>query len=287
MPGQMILQIWDVQHGACAMLTHQSDSGVQGRLAMVDSGDNGLTGWKPSTYIKHHLRRTVLDYLFITNADLDHMSDLNNLWTEGIDVSTFYRNRSVSPEVLRIIKEASGELTDDIERYLSLHAGYVHSVDAPFDQNMGGITATTFWNSYPCFYDTNNLSLVVFFKFGPFKILFPGDLEEDGWLALLEQQAFREELTGTTALVASHHGRTNGYCQRIFDYFEPQVVVISDKSIVHSTQKPQYQYVASDYGVLVSNTNRRRRCLTTRKDGSILFTVSDDGRYSVTTEYDG
>jgi mRNA degradation ribonuclease J1/J2 len=69
-----------------------------------------LTGWKPSTYIKHYLKRNVLDYLFVTNADLDHISDLNNLWKEGITVSTFFRNRSVSPEVMRIIKEASGEL---------------------------------------------------------------------------------------------------------------------------------------------------------------------------------
>src|SRR5581483_3511409 len=36
--------------------------------------------------------------------------------------------------------------------------------------------------------------------------LFPGDLEEDGWLALLEQPEFRAELVGTTVLVASDHG---------------------------------------------------------------------------------
>ncbi len=287
MPGTMILRIWDVQHGACAMLTHESENGVQGRLAMIDSGDNGATGWKPSTYITSHLRRDVLDYLFITNADLDHMSDLNNLWRAGISVSSFYRNRSVSPGALRIIKEASGELTDDIERYLTLHSDYVHPLDAPFDQSMGGITATTFFNPYPRFYDTNNLSLVVFLKFGPFKILFPGDLEEDGWLALLEQPAFCVELANTTVLVASHHGRANGYCQRIFDYFTPQAIVVSDKSIVHTTQKLQYQYAAADHGVLVSNTNLRRRCLTTRKEGWILFKVSENGNYTVTTEYNG
>lgn len=287
MSGQMILRIWDVQHGACAMLTHESDNGVQGWLAMIDSGDNGLTSWKPSIYIRNHLQRSVLDYLFITNADMDHMSDLDNLWSEGITVSTFYRNRSVSPVALRIIKEAGGELTDDIERYLTLHTDYVHPVSTPFNQHMGGTTASTFWNPYPRFYDTNNLSLVVFFKFGSFKILFPGDLEEDGWLALLDQQAFREELTNTTVLIASHHGRTNGYCQRIFDYFTPQVVVVSDKSIIQSTQRPQYQYAASDPCVLLSNTNRRRRCLTTRKDGSILFKVRDDGHYTITTEYGG
>lgn len=131
MPGEMILKIWDVEHGACAMLTHRSAYGVEGRLAMIDSGDNSTTGWKPSTYIKHYLKRNVLDYLFVTNADLDHISDLNNLWKEGITVSTFFRNRSVSPEVMRIIKEASGELTEDIERYLDIHAGYVYPRGRP------------------------------------------------------------------------------------------------------------------------------------------------------------
>lgn len=111
---------------------------------MIDSGHNSDSGWKPSTYIKHHLKRNVLDYLYVTNADLDHVSDLNNLWREGVAVSTFVRNRSVSPEVMRVIKEFGGELTEDIERYLDLHAGHIHPVDAPFDQNMGGITARAF-----------------------------------------------------------------------------------------------------------------------------------------------
>ena len=130
----MILKIWDVEHGACAMLTHRSAYGVEGRLAMIDSGDNSTTGWKPSTYIKHYLKRNVLDYLFVTNADLDHISDLNNLWKEGITVSTFFRNRSVSPEVMRIIKEASGE-TDRGHRTILGHSCRLrHPVDVPFDE---------------------------------------------------------------------------------------------------------------------------------------------------------
>jgi len=213
----MILRIWDVQHGSCAMLAHRSASGVEGRAAMMDSGDNGETGWKPSTYIKHWLRRDVLDYLFITNADLDHMSDLNNLWCQGIAVNVCFGNRGVFTHALRIIKEAGGELTDDIERYLALHAGYVHSVSAPFDQNMGGITATTFCNLYPRFYDTNNLSLVVFFKFGPFKILFPGDLESDASLASLKQPAFRTGRIGITYWMYYIGGeRTAGFAARTY-----------------------------------------------------------------------
>jgi len=288
----MILKVWDVQHGACAMVTHQSVYGVEGRLAMIDSGHNDDTGWRPSTYIKCQLSRNVLDYLFVTNADLDHISDLNNLWREGVAVTTFTRNCSVAPGELQAIKETGGELTDDIARYLALHAGYVHPVDAPFDQNMGGITARVFWNSPPRFYDTNNLSMAVFFKYGNFKILFPGDLEEDGWLALLEREEFCSELVGTTVLVASHHGRENGYCDAVFNYCQPRAVVMSDKAIVHGTQgmTETYRQRVIDHwpdGVVVRTTGRRRHVLTTRRDGWIQFVVDDNSNFQIFTEYNG
>ena len=38
--GQMVLKIWDVEHGACAMLQHQIGN-YFGRLAMIDSGCTG------------------------------------------------------------------------------------------------------------------------------------------------------------------------------------------------------------------------------------------------------
>ena len=288
----MIINIWDVQHGACAMVTHRSINGVEGRLAMIDSGHNHDTGWKPSSYIKHYLKRNVMDYLFVTNADQDHISDLNNMCREGIAVSNFWRNRSISPEAIRHIKEVGGELTADIERYLDLHARYNHPVAIPFDQNMGGITARAFWNSPPHFDDTNNLSMAVFLNYGTFKILFPGDLEKDGWLALLDRVEFREQLAGTTVLVASHHGRENGYCDELFSYCHPRAIVLSDKAIVHDTQRMTQTYrqrVIEGWpdGVNVQTTRRRRYVLTTRRDGWIQFVVDDAGNFDIFTEGHG
>jgi hypothetical protein len=59
--GIMRLRIWDVEHGACAMLQHVMPGlggEVGGRLAMIDSGDSGI--WSPSTYIRRDLNRTLL-----------------------------------------------------------------------------------------------------------------------------------------------------------------------------------------------------------------------------------
>ena len=283
--GEMILRVWDVEHGACAMVQHVMGQ-YGGKLAMIDSGSTD--DWRPSDYIRSDMRRTSLDYLFITNADQDHMSDLHGLWDARINVPVMYRNPSYTGAQMRQIKRKSGPLTADAERYVSACCSFNEPVDEPFDMHMGGIAATTFWNPYPTFPDTNNLSLVVFIKYGNFKILFPGDLEKAGWRALLQRPEFCAELRGTDVLVASHHGRESGYCADIFDYFTPSAVVISDKPIQHETQQtvPDYRRVVRSQGVRVSTTMKDRHVLTTRRDGWIQFNVDIDN-YKITTEYKG
>jgi hypothetical protein len=283
MANEMYLRIFDVEHGACAMFFSPSGQ----RLAMIDSGDNSTTGWRPSTFIKHQLKRSVLDYLFITNADQDHLSDLEGLWEAGVAVKVFFGNTSPEPSILRRIKEAVCGffgLTKDIERYLTIRRDYIHPVEVPFNDGMDGVTCETFSNTHPRFRDTNNLSLVVFITYGNFTICFPGDLEEEGWLALLENPQFVAALKRTTILVASHHGRANGYCAEVFKHCTPRAVVISDKSIEHQTQiDVDYSKVVDENGVGVRNEPRRRHVLTTRRDGDITFRVTAGG-FDVMTE---
>lgn len=284
--GILRLRIWDVEHGACAMLHHE-ENGIAGRLAMIDSGSS--FSWSPSRFIRYSLDRTVLDYLFITNADQDHISDLQGLWDYGVSVPVWHRNPTLSPQAFQQIKERGGPLTDDAWRYLRNLSGMVAPVSQPFNNHMGGVTCELFWNSYPKFTNANDLSLVVFIKFAGFKILFPGDLEKAGWLALLENPRFRTELADTDILVASHHGRENGYCEELFDYCRPQAVVMSDRSIVHDTQLMVQTYhnkIASyrPQGVLVATTGRRRHVLTTRRDGHVQFDVGHNRVFSIATQ---
>ena len=284
----MALRIWDVEHGACAMLAPVSNS-VLGRLAMIDSGHT--EDWRPSEHIRE-LGRNRLDYLFVTNADQDHLSDLEGLWEQDIHVATLTRNPYPNPEELRKIKLQGGSLTNDIERFLNMHGKYNQPATEPFNSHMGGIRKRTFFNKYPDFTDTNNLSLVVFIEYNGFKILFPGDLEVDGWLALLSREDFRAELVGIDILVASHHGRQNGYCQEVFDYCSPRAVIMSDKSIQHDTQlmAQTYRNQIVKYhpdGVIVATTMKRRHVLTTRRDGYINFSVGTDGSFIIDTEYAG
>jgi beta-lactamase superfamily II metal-dependent hydrolase len=170
--------------------------------------------------------------------------------------------------------------------YIQACSSFNQPASEPFDQYMGGITATTFWNSYPLFTDTNNLSLVVFIRYANVSILFPGDLEKDGWRALLQRPDFREQLSKVDILVASHHGRESGFCPEVFYYCKPQAIVISDKPIEHETQltHPDYRAVTTDLGVRVRTTNKMRHVLTTRRDGTIQFDVFDNGTFYIDTE---
>lgn len=293
MAGDMIVTIWDVEHGACAMIEHTES----GRIAMIDSGHNTTEKWYPSQYIKNVLKRDALDYLFITNADLDHLDDLNGLWKAGIEVKTLIRSKGISPADLRKIKMESARdtgLGEDIERYLSIHQSYNTTASEPFNAHMGGISYKSFWNSYPEFNKTNDLSMAVFFQYGSFKILFPGDLEVAGWRKLLENKSFREELDSTTVLVAAHHGRDNGFCEDVFEQrllgrkWEPRCVVMSDKNIEHKTQEGMAQRYAAktgDEGVITHGKNKRR-VLTTRSDGRIQFIVKPGGIFDVKLECD-
>ncbi len=285
MPGQMVLRIWDVAHGACAMLTHHHD-GRDGRIAMIDSGST--VGWNPSTCIRNGLGRSTLDYLFITNADQDHMDDLQGLWDQNIAVTTLLRNPSYTGEDMRRLKRQSGPLTNDAQRYTSACEVYNQPVTEPFNAYMGGITATTFWNNYPAFQSTNDLSLVIFIQYAGVKMLFPGDLEKPGWRALLQRPDFCAELHNLDFLVASHHGRENGFCPELFNYCRPDAVIISDKPIEHETQQTVPDYCAViGRGVPVRTTNKRRHVLTTRRDGWIQITIFDNGWYSFDTEKRG
>ncbi|HEY1525427.1 MAG TPA: hypothetical protein VGH51_04245 [Candidatus Angelobacter sp.] len=121
-----------------------------------------------------------------------------------------------------------------------------------------GVELTTFWNSYPEFTDTNNLSVVSFLQYGGSSICVTGDLERAGWESLLLRSDFREHLHSVNIFIASHHGRISGYCERVFDYCNPAIILISDKEMVYESQKCDYAKHAS--GITWNGSNGKTIC---------------------------
>ncbi len=260
----MYLQIFDVEHGACALVTCENAA----RL-MIDCGHNATTGWRPGAHLKQQGIVT-LEQLAITNYDEDHVSGIADLLGQ-INVQWLYRNRSVSAQTIQHLKSEDG-MGSGIERL-------VQAIDNTFTGStsgagvaepvFAGLERQYFYNDYPAIDDENNLSLVVHLKCHGVGIMFPGDLETAGWRALLQRQDFRQALSDTNVLIASHHGRENGCCDEIFEYCKPFYIVISDKGYMYDTQQTIPYYRRFTRGG--SFRGETRHVLTTRSDGPITF----------------
>ncbi len=154
----MQLQIFDVEHGACALLT--ADNGTR---LMIDCGHNASTGWKPGTYLRQR-GITHLDMLAVTNYDEDHVSGANNLFDQ-IEVGWLCRNPSVSAAQIQTLKSEDGmgpgiaRLVGEIQSRFS-----GPSISSPGPAFNGLTERSNYYNSFPLFDDENNLSLAVFLK---------------------------------------------------------------------------------------------------------------------------
>jgi beta-lactamase superfamily II metal-dependent hydrolase len=261
----MQLEIFDVEHGACALLT--CDNGTR---MMIDCGHNATTDWRPGTFLRRQRGTTDLEFLVVTNYDEDHVSGLPNL-LDNVNVRWLIRNKTVTPERLKYLKSEDGmgrgieALTDMAKIYASEGVGTARP-ECP------GVERKIFHNDYPAFEDENNLSLVLYLQVNGIGFLFPGDLETKGWESLLaKSEEFRQAVKNTHVLIAAHHGRENGICDDIFAKYgcSPYWVVISDKGYMHDTQKTAPYYSSKVRGGGFRNENRK--VLTTRKDGAVTF----------------
>jgi len=261
----MWLQIFDVEHGACSLLTSDNNT----RL-MIDCGHNATTGWKPGTYLAQQGIGT-LEMLAITNYDEDHASGAPDLF-DKVHVAWLLRNKSVSGATIKHLKRENG-IGPGISA-LAYAIDYVFTgpgaptVPEPLFQ---GVTRQVFYNSYPQFEDENDLSMVVFLKCHGLGIMLPADLEKAGFAEMLKIESFKQALLETNIYLAPHHGREGGCSDQIRPYLRNVFyVVISDKGYQYETQEtlPFYQSIAK--GGPYRN-EPSRRVLTTRCDGRIAF----------------
>ncbi|MEQ0775945.1 MBL fold metallo-hydrolase [Paraburkholderia tropica] len=274
----MHLTVFDVQHGACALLTCDN-----GDRIMVDCGHNGTNDWRPGNYLAERNVKH-LDLLVVTNYDEDHVSGLPNL-QEKVSIGALLRNKTVSPDVLTQLKSDDG-MGVGIDALVAMARRYTGELKDPPEFPL--VKRQVFRNSYPDFQDENNLSLVLHLEIAGFHFLFPGDLEKAGWKALLENnQSFRDTVKKIDFLFAAHHGRENGLYEPLFEQYgcKPHVVIISDKKKAHQSQETTAYYADHVKGLAVEGN--QRFVLTTRSDGTIRFDFNQNDRLcTVQTKYD-
>jgi beta-lactamase superfamily II metal-dependent hydrolase len=273
----VIVQVYDVEHGACALVTADN-----GKRIMIDCGHSAANDFYPGTYLRAAgIDR--LETLYVTNYDEDHVSGIENLYSNVPNIPTIGRNRTVSPSLIRYLKSE-----DDMGRGIeflvdSLEQNYGGGTVPIASIDLAGLNIETFANSpSPDINDENNLSMVVVLEYAGTRFLFSGDMETKGWKQLLTNARFREVLSqGIDVYFAAHHGRENGKSDELFALIRPRFVVMSDKKMGFQSQEtvPWYRH-RCEGGTMLGETTKRH-VLTTMRDGNLLFDVRPDGSYLV------
>jgi beta-lactamase superfamily II metal-dependent hydrolase len=253
----MRVEIFNVGHGAAALMVADNNN-----LILFDCGhDSG--GFRPSVYLPQRWR--AVQQLVVSHYDSDHVSDLANLRAR-MPIERVLSNPTISINEIRRLKLQEGVLTPGMAALLEMKSSFG---PVAVEADLAGITIPYFYLPYgPNYADMNNISIVAFVRYADFCAVFPGDIERGGWLALLDDQAFRQNLAAVNVFVASHHGREDGYCEEVFQYCNPDVVVISDGSIQYDSQEHSYDRHAKG---LNFSRDGWRYVLTTRCDGHIVI----------------
>ena len=262
----MKVEIFDVEHGGCALITAES-----GARMLIDCGYNSSTGWRPSLHFGDTGVKAV-DMFVVTNYDDDHVNDLPNLrrgsGRQRIQLRSLLRNETVSSQTLVRMKKDGG-MGNGIRELVAMIKEYT---GGPLRVDWGSMSYKVFCNSYRRdFTDSNNLSLVIFLHCHNLHMVFPGDLERPGWENLLRDAEFVKELKTVNVFVASHHGRENGCSQRVFEIpgVMPDIVVFSDAGMQYETQRTADWYRKRSYGINYKGS--KRHVFTTRRDGKITI----------------
>ncbi len=271
-----LLQMFDVDHGQCALLTLPTPAGI--KRVLIDCGhaaDFYGKPWYPGQHLQS-LGVKWIDLLICTNYDEDHVSGFPDLLERQIAIGCILGNPSVSPETITQLKteDGMGHAIEAVSNVLRIRRALQWAQVPPI---IPGLELTWFWNPYPFFEDENNLSLVALLNIRGINFLFPGDMECNGFNNMLRTCApFRNAMSGVHVLVASHHGRDNGICPSMFDDYgcSPAVVVISDDYKQYDTQETNGYYSRKAKGIAWFRNEGARYVLTTRSDKEILFSFS-------------
>jgi len=268
----MVTRIFDVAHGFCAYVV--SDNG---NTMLIDCGHNDETHFYPADYLLA-TNCSAIERFFVLNYDEDHLSGLPRLrqMENRIPIRILHRNESITGAQLRALKRQAGALGPGMVSLLGMIDAYTLTVTSP--PLYTNLDFAVFYNVYPDFEDTNNLSLVLFLHYPGLSIVFPGDLEKAGWRTLLRQPVFRQHLAKVNIFVASHHGRESGYANEVFQFCNPAVVIISDESKQFDTQETNYAQHAIG---ITWNQGETRRVLTTRNDGMLTISTRVGAPYFI------
>lgn len=270
------IKIFDVDHGFCAAINTGEHHTI-----LLDCGYNSRTGFRPAQYVFQ--QRNVLDGVILPAYSQDHLASFPDLMTQclehGLPVNSLVANPSLSATQYPELAVPNQRLNNVLSWSLNAHpecSKISHSM------TINDVHMTFFWNNYPDCQNAHNLSLVTFLSYRDLHIIFPSDLEVEGWQSLLQCNDFRDRLQKVNTFVAADHGQEEGYCADVFHYCAPEVIIISNHAERSVTPRIRQRYEShikeSRFGIA------DKPLLTTREDGMITISKYLDAARRVSTQ---
>jgi beta-lactamase superfamily II metal-dependent hydrolase len=226
-------------------------------------------------------RCTSLDCLIVPTYSEEHLANLSDFLkqtlVEGLAVRFLVANPSLTTDRFHELDAANQRFSNVLTTDRNSKSPTVSQT-----MNIHGIDFSFFWNNYPDFQDTHNLSLVTFVSYRDLKMVFPSDLKTEGWRTLLENDDFCYRLRCVNMFVAANHGREESYCPEVFDYCRPELIFVSNELNQRISPKMLHQY--KDHAKGSPDGVCHKKLLTTHDDGTITISKYFDRLRQVTTQ---
>ena len=260
--GDLNILVFNVDHGFCSFLHSPNGYGL-----LYDCGRG--TYFSPIRYIQQNIplvpfEDRQLAKLVISHPHDDHIEDIDRLISELppkiIRRQTYNWNAIKTPG-------AQSQGYENLDTYSTWQSNYNQPVVNEPDwvlqiSDSICLSPSTAFRINANYVNNSSIPMVVTYK--GYKIVFSGDLEEEGWLKLLENASFCRLIEGAHFFIASHHGHSTGYCPEIFEVIgQPFLNIISMRS---GDDNVHAAYSQNSRGIMYQG--QTRYMLSTRNDGS-------------------
>jgi beta-lactamase superfamily II metal-dependent hydrolase len=283
----MKIAIYDVGNAACSIISSPTNYGM-----MIDCGSTannanpvdeyvnnkewfGIKPFKTSKGVVYKL-----SLLHITHPDDDHVRNAKRIHD---DLTPYLLRKRKCEEFTDAdtINQEYKELIDD--KYRGTDSEIVNwgfDINEIFQIPMFSLKNDDLLSKSI----RNNSSILRFIEYKGISILYPGDLEKEGWDWLVKNNAdFVTTVSkGINILIAPHHGHKSGFPTSLFEIIEKVDVVIHSKGSEGDSDWTDVstQYTAKANGIIYKNLNDgfsyKAKTLTTRSNGHIYIQITDN-----------
>jgi len=280
MSPEFVCNIWKVEHGSAAFVQTPNN-----KLILFDAGRSENFSPALHMYFNRGIKR--VDKLIISHPHKDHIRDLPHMLSMLPPASMV--TNPYTPERL-VYQSGKCNLQEPLTTWKSMEDQYTGSVpDTEKFDNPNGFGNVQF-NTYFA-HETqlpagarenlNNYSLMTTLRYRGLTIVFPGDLEPDGWDAILNNTNLSHNIDGNIRiLLASHHGRRSGIrdsngkvYSRFLDMFAPHLTIISDRRGNETTDPEAYRPYCKGLPVRTKGVVEEKKVLTTKTNECVSIQI--------------